>query len=136
MSNPVYLVQIEDHQGDSWEVDINNETDVEYLTSLRPLLSETCKNIRAQLADTDGCDPDWLRRCDDARRYNEGKIKALDRRIKFLTDPSGEKALERRRLHVLEQSSKTELEQLKMFLSSNYPDALEDWGVLTGEESE
>ena len=132
--NPTYLVNLEDSDGDKWEVDINNETDIEYLVSLRPLLSEKCVIIREQLEVTAECDgnAEWTKRARCALKHSERHIRAIDRRISYLRDPTGELRAISIRKEEWHSKNKTELEGLKHFLSTNYPDALSDWDELTG----
>lgn len=130
MSNPVYLVEVEDSEGNTFEVDLNNSEDLDYLTMLRPLIGDKCKIIHLQVDDYEGDDKEWLDKAKTALKHSENHMRYLDRRIKHLKDPYGEIALWNRELDKWHSNNRQELLDIKAFLSASYPEALEDWDIL------
>ena len=136
MNNPVYMVEVEDHSGNKFEVDLNNCDDLDYLTMLRPLIGDKCKIIHLQVDDYEGEDQEWLDKAKLALKYSENHIRYLDRRIKHLKDPYGKLAVFNREIDKWHSNNRQELLGLRTFLSLSYPEALEDWAVLTEKVDE
>lgn len=120
-----YIVRVQDHSGDSWELDVINETNVDMLLGAEMLLKDICVSIQEQLEDESNTDDEWRGRASHVLIRKQREIKYIRRRIKHLVDPSGEIAVRNREVTSEEQGARAELNDLLDYLEEYHPDILD-----------